>query len=387
MARLSDIRTGWHGGLRTRTSKSEIVQPVFGCKLQHLDIRRTPICDAESRGNCTPSLYHSQPAAPAAPHIRRFRLSSRKMKLAASKSNLCAENHSFSPKNRLLFSIYRYFYEKSAPIFPKNSAQVRFCRSYSHISSTTQEPSPFCHGTVQGLCGANCRHSFSPFVPGVSKRVWTKEGLKELEREIEYDGKTYTGYEATQVQRRLETRMRDYKRRLAGYDGAIKTNGVDFQNMSIKLARTKETYKDFSTAAGLRYKFERAQVRGFTQSLAQRSVWANRGAIDKYARLRYNADGTLVATDVLKSNPPPFYKPNAVVDYTNKKGVVLRTIYDEHGRQKTRVHPTDHGNPKRHPVGGHVHDVKYDQTGKIVPNPVARAITDEERELYKDILK
>ena len=39
---------------------------------------------------------------------------------------------------------------------------------------------------MTGLCGANCRHSYSPFIPGISVRTYTDEELDEmkaLERE------------------------------------------------------------------------------------------------------------------------------------------------------------------------------------------------------------
>lgn len=67
-------------------------------------------------------------------------------------------------------------------------------------------------GTVTGLCGANCRHSYSPFVIGISQRTYTDDELERMNDEEntpkEYNGKQYTLYEATQRQRKLETLMR-----------------------------------------------------------------------------------------------------------------------------------------------------------------------------------
>lgn len=34
------------------------------------------------------------------------------------------------------------------------------------------------YGTVTGLCGANCRHTFHPFIPGVSERLYPVTGWK-----------------------------------------------------------------------------------------------------------------------------------------------------------------------------------------------------------------
>ena len=36
------------------------------------------------------------------------------------------------------------------------------------------------YGTVTGLCGANCRHSFYPYWPGISKPAYTKEMLDDI---------------------------------------------------------------------------------------------------------------------------------------------------------------------------------------------------------------
>ncbi|MDR1800761.1 MAG: phage minor capsid protein, partial [Lachnospiraceae bacterium] len=64
---------------------------------------------------------------------------------------------------------------------------------------------------MQGLCGANCRHNYMPFIPGVSTRTYTPEQLEKLraeEKETKIFGtKEYTTYEATQQQRALERQM------------------------------------------------------------------------------------------------------------------------------------------------------------------------------------
>lgn len=73
-------------------------------------------------------------------------------------------------------------------------------------------------GTVTGLCGANCYHSYSPFTPGITPRTYTDEQLDKMNAEenkpVEYNGKTYTKYEATQRQRRFETAMRAQRQKI-----------------------------------------------------------------------------------------------------------------------------------------------------------------------------
>ena len=81
-------------------------------------------------------------------------------------------------------------------------------------------------GTVTGLLGANCYHTYYPFFPGISQRNWSDEWLDaKNEEEVEpkiFDGKGYTLYEAKQRQRQMETAMRAQREkvRLLQYGGA-----------------------------------------------------------------------------------------------------------------------------------------------------------------------
>lgn len=130
-------------------------------------------------------------------------------------------------------------------------------------------------GTGPGLCGWNCRHNYYAFFPGISVPTYSEKELKNIDPPpFEYEGKTYSHYEATQKQRQIETAMRQSKNELIGYDAAgLKT---DFTAASIKLQRQKEFYKDFSNVAGLPYQNDRHQVVKFDRSVSQKSVWANK---------------------------------------------------------------------------------------------------------------
>lgn len=130
-------------------------------------------------------------------------------------------------------------------------------------------------GRVDGLLGANCRHSYFPFIPGVSVPTYTKEQLKNIDPEpFEYNGRTYTYYEATQQQRKMETNIRATKREIIGYNAAGDKEA--FTNASIKLQQQKKAYKEFSNAAGIRQKKERTQVLEFGKSISQKSVWTSK---------------------------------------------------------------------------------------------------------------
>lgn len=117
-------------------------------------------------------------------------------------------------------------------------------------------------GEVDGLEGANCRHHHFPFVDGVSERTYTDEQLKNIDPPpFEYQGKTYTAYEATQKQRQIEAAMRKCKREIIGYEAAGQTDAQT--DSSVRLRRLSNEYKAFSKAANLRTQPERARVAGF----------------------------------------------------------------------------------------------------------------------------
>lgn len=115
-------------------------------------------------------------------------------------------------------------------------------------------------GSVDGLEGANCRHRRFPWVEGVSERTYNDEQLEHIDDGLgcTFDGKTYTAYEATQEQRKVERTIRKLKREKAAYNAARLTD--EKQAVNIKLRRLNAKYKVFSKAAGLPEQRERMKV-------------------------------------------------------------------------------------------------------------------------------
>lgn len=129
------------------------------------------------------------------------------------------------------------------------------------------------YGTGAGFKGWNCRHDWAPFIPDISVRTYTDKQLKNLDPPpVEIGGKTYSYYDATRKQRRMETAIRKTKRELIATDGAGLKD--DFTAASIKLRRQREAYKEFCRVAGLRAKNERAGVFGYGHSISGKAVWA-----------------------------------------------------------------------------------------------------------------
>lgn len=129
------------------------------------------------------------------------------------------------------------------------------------------------YGRVDGLEGANCRHSKRVYIDGVSERLYTEEQLKNIdEPAFEYEGRKYNTYEATQRQRLLERTQRKYKRILLAYDEAgMQSTDPDYQQAALKLQLLKQEYQKFSNAAKLREQPERAQVEGFSVAQSNRA--------------------------------------------------------------------------------------------------------------------
>lgn len=115
-------------------------------------------------------------------------------------------------------------------------------------------------GSGGGLCGWNCRHSYYPFIQGVSKRNYSDEYLEELAaREAtpkRYRGKEYNAYQATQKQRQMETSMRAKREKvqLLRQAGAEHDDIVEAQ---CQYQAQLEEYRSFSRYMGLEEQTER----------------------------------------------------------------------------------------------------------------------------------
>lgn len=117
------------------------------------------------------------------------------------------------------------------------------------------------YGDVTGIGGANCRHSFWPFIDGIMERTYSDEQLESIKAEnhkFTFEGKEYDGYKATQKQREIERTIRKLKREQA----AFKATGLAQEELAISTAiqRLNSKYKEFSKAAGLPEQKERMKV-------------------------------------------------------------------------------------------------------------------------------
>lgn len=110
----------------------------------------------------------------------------------------------------------------------------------------------------------NCYHYIFSIVLGVSEPEYNNEQLKEIidknNEGFDYEGKHYTMYEGTQLQRKIETEIRKQKDiqilgRAAGESG--KENVLEAQEKITILTRK---YKELSDISGLPTKMQRMRV-------------------------------------------------------------------------------------------------------------------------------
>ena len=125
------------------------------------------------------------------------------------------------------------------------------------------------YGTGAGLCGWNCRHTFFAVFPELGDPPqWTQEQLRELNaRNIEWNGKKYTAYEISQMQRARERNVRRWKKRYLAEDAA----GLDTTDSAVRLKAARQSLSDFTKATGGRVDSARVSVPKFGRSEAGRA--------------------------------------------------------------------------------------------------------------------
>lgn len=112
-------------------------------------------------------------------------------------------------------------------------------------------------GLVQGLCGANCRHSYGP-------------GDGEFNPYDQYDSEeNKKEYELQQNQRALERRVRDSKHRVLGLDEAVKkavtpeakaAAQAEYEKQAALLQKRNQAYNDFCQENNLKRLSERITI-------------------------------------------------------------------------------------------------------------------------------
>lgn len=107
----------------------------------------------------------------------------------------------------------------------------------------------------------NCKHFKTPIIIGVSKPIYSERELREINKRsnenVSYKGKTYTRYEASQVQRRYESALREAKmeRDAAQQIG----DDEEYKRQKTRITALSADYRRFSKAVDLRARPERTR--------------------------------------------------------------------------------------------------------------------------------
>ena len=132
------------------------------------------------------------------------------------------------------------------------------------------------YGSITGLCGINCRHSFSPYFEGMDnpfEQYDSEENRKQYEKE--------------QYQRTLERRIRKTKREVMGLKEGVDSApseeakfvaDMEYQKKAALLAKQNAEYKDYCERNNLRPLSDRIQIAKWDRQQAA----AARGAAQKY---------------------------------------------------------------------------------------------------------
>lgn len=132
------------------------------------------------------------------------------------------------------------------------------------------------YGTVKGLCGANCRHNFSPYFEGMSNPFEYYDNEENRKR-----------YELEQRQRVLERRIRDTKRKCINQKEVVDNckdekmkfeYDIEYQKRANLLSKQNKAYNDFCKENDLRPLNERIQIAKWNRQQAA----AARGAAKRY---------------------------------------------------------------------------------------------------------
>lgn len=115
------------------------------------------------------------------------------------------------------------------------------------------------YGTGPGLGGWNCRHSFFPFFEAISESAYRQAELEGYaDKTVTYNGEEISFYEATQKQREIERKIRDWKRQ----EGALKAAGLDTTGETAKVKAWQAQMRDFTRQTGLMRQRERERITG-----------------------------------------------------------------------------------------------------------------------------
>ena len=136
------------------------------------------------------------------------------------------------------------------------------------------------YGTGAGFGGYNCQHDWYPYFEGISTRNYNDKMLKQMNAKcIEYNGKKYSEYEISQIQRKMEREIRSAKREKVAYQTAVSESSGELKGVMQKaLAYSKSDVSD-----------KQAKMRDFINQTGQQRQYFRE---QNYGRVAYSNNST-----------------------------------------------------------------------------------------------
>lgn len=198
------------------------------------------------------------------------------------------------------------------------------------------------YGTITGLCGVNCRHSFSPYFEGMDNPFEKFDSEENQKR-----------YKIEQRQRTLERRIRESKREVMGLKESIDNCKdeklkfeltLEYQKKASVLLKRNKAYREYCEQNNLKPLADRIQIARWDRQQAA----AARGAAKRYENAKTLANSTksgkikmnlqffanktkhgserattrsIVDAEIDDALSNPIFKGNVVVDEYGRKSV------------------------------------------------------------------
>lgn len=167
----------------------------------------------------------------------------------------------------------------------------------------------------------NCYHRVFNIVVGVSNPLYTDRQLEQIREEnqegFELDGKHYTMYEGTQLQRRLETAIRQQKD--TQILGKASGNNELIEESQNKIRLLNKKYNELCRVSGLKPKTRNMRVSGYSRTQTYKDYNPQKQAdFEKIGRNQFNTPGSAELNEYVSQGNNIYTKMQRDVVYKEK---------------------------------------------------------------------
>ena len=167
----------------------------------------------------------------------------------------------------------------------------------------------------------NCYHRVFNIIVGVSKPLYTDRQLEQIREEnqegFDLDGKHYTMYEGTQLQRRLETAIRQQKD--TQILGRASGNNELIEESQNKIRLLNKKYNELCRVSGLKPKTRNMRVSGYSRTQTYKDYNPSKQTdLEKIGRKQFNTPGSAALNEYVSQGNNIYNKMQRDVIYREK---------------------------------------------------------------------